>query len=119
VRDIYIGVAVFVLTTILGGLISHFSNVTIFQLIGGTVSFSPPTELVVQDPQGQGSDAKKDTESELGEHDLCMLSSVNIQSKTGYASCWLTHNGRAWTLHAEKVGSGAQSICSSMCAAIK
>lgn len=106
---------------ILAGLLALFAKapgISVFHMLGGAVRLTPESApAVAQSPMAPGNVNFQ----ELGDHDLCWLSHVNIQSKEGNSGCYFTHTNRAWTLHAERQDSapGSQAVCNATCADVK
>jgi hypothetical protein len=114
-KNIVIGIAVTVLSTLILGGLSKLGNISIFHLIGGKVVWQDPQVAVKQSvPNSTPPDVI------LGEHDICTLSKVNIQSKQGWGLCSLERTGKIWVLHASQgADPGAQAVCEASCVDIR
>jgi hypothetical protein len=110
-----------VLITVISGLISTgFERLwppSMYKILGGHMVYSAGGSSVAR------VNSLKPDATDLGNHDICMLSSVAMQKvPNGYATCSIAKNGSNWFLQAEVLvnsGDGEQAWCQAACADIR
>jgi hypothetical protein len=98
-RDILVAALGAVVTAIIFAIGSSIGNGTMIHLMGGARQ-SDLTTLVEDTPPNSGVSTLSDSTQNLGSHDFCILTDVNmaVTATNEGAACTLTSAGHAWTL---------------------